>query len=119
MTIQYTLKFTGSINQTFRFIVTEENGEDWEYGRQSDLDKYVEKRSDGYLYIQGHRITNDIDGIRTIYRNLAYAASRNVGSGYVDSNFTIDSFGYVICTYHYYGTNQADRYMDKFMKWLT
>lgn len=119
MTIQYTLKFTGAINQTFRFVVTEESGWDWEDGLQSDRDQFIEKRPDGYLYIQGHRITNNIDGIRTIYRNLSYCASRGVNRGYVDSNFTVDDSGYVTCTYHYYGTNQADRYMDKFMKWFT
>jgi hypothetical protein len=116
MIYHYTLKFKGSINRTFKFDVRDtHNPLDWEEGIYNDLHEYVTEKSDGYLYIQGCRITNNKEGIRTIYQNLSYNSSRNVESGYVDSNFTIDGSGYIICTYHYYGTNQADRWMDKFM----
>ena len=107
MIYHYTLKFKGSINRTFKFDVR-----DIIY---NDLHEYVTEKSDGYLYIQGYRITNNKEGKKTIFRNLGYNKDRNIESGYVDSNFTIDGSGYVICTYHYSSTNQADRWMEKFM----
>lgn len=118
MTYQYTLKFSGAISRTFQFDVHDTDRWEWDAGRYSDLDKYIAERSDGYLYIQGCRITNNREGIQTILNNIGYAGSRNIERGYIDSNFTIDGSGYVICTYHYYGTNQADRYMDKLMNWF-
>ena len=116
MIYHYTLKFKGSINRTFKFDVRDTNNPlEWEEGIYNDLHEYVTEKSDGYLYIQGYRITNNKEGKQTIFRNLGYNKDTSIESGYVDSNFTIDGSGYVICTYHYCGTNQADRWMDKFM----
>lgn len=116
MVYHYKLQFTGSINRTFQFDVREtSNYIDWDNGVYDDMSKYITEKSDGYLYIQGYRITNNKEGIHTIYRNLRYNKDRNIEAGYVDANFTIDGNGYVICTYQYSGTNKVDRWMDKFM----
>lgn len=106
MRLKYTIKFEGSIRRTFNF-------ETQDY--RSDLDDFITEKSDGYLYIQGCRITKNKEGIRTIYSNLSYNLRRDIEVGYVDSHFTVDPNGYVICTYHHYSSNQADRWMDKFM----
>ncbi len=75
----------------------------------------MNEESDGYLYIQGVKITNNQEGIRTIYSNIYYSADRNVELGYVDSKFVIDENGYVICLYHTYSDNKVERWVDKFM----
>ena len=117
MVYHYTLKFKGSINRTFKFDVYDtSNPLDWDEGRYNDLDKYIEQKSDGYLYIQNVRITNKAESIHEIYKNLSYNAGRDNGVGYIDSEFSINSNGIVVCTNHYYGSNQGDRIFSKFAK---
>lgn len=109
MVIQYTLKFKGDINRTFKFEV---HCDEW----GNDMLRYVEEKPDGYLYIQGYRITNIPDSKHTILKNLSYNASRNVSKGYVDSEFSVNLYGTIVCTRHYYGDNILDRGFSKFAR---
>lgn len=119
MVYHYKIKFRGYIDRTFRFDVYDTyNPLDWEEGRYNDMDKYVQKKSDGFLYIQGVRITNLPNSIHEILRNLSYNNGRDDGVGYVDSDFSINSSGEVVCTNHYCGTNQVDRAISRFMKFI-
>ena len=77
------------------------------------LDKKVAefKKEDGYLYIQGHRITNNKDGIRTVYSSVMGRAEE----GYIDVILSIDYNGYVVIAKHQQTNNQVSRFLNKIL----
>ena len=109
MILHYTIKFKGALNYTFEFSFN---------AYQAGIEDYVCQKSDGFLYIKGVKITNKPEAKQTIWKNLTYSASNYADDGYVDSEFSIDAYGNVICNNHYYGDNKADRLISKFMRFL-
>lgn len=117
ITTHYTITFKGALRYYFSFDVhTSDDPIYIEYGEippKTDRDKYIYEK-DGYLYIQGCRITNNKDGIRTLYSNLSGTGKTNEkGESYVDVVFAIDSNGYVVCEDFKTTSNQIDRLMTK------
>ena len=117
MARNYTIVFEGVINKTFKFsehISVEPS--DWIRGEGTDLSKHVCLKQDGYLYIEGCRITNNPDSIKVIVRNLSDGGhGYNTGVSYIDSTFVIDRSGLVICKKHQYSSNKLDRLFNKLL----
>lgn len=99
-----TIKFNGYLSYYFSFDVTDCHI----YGDK--LDDIVKVKEDGYLYIQGCRITNNKDGIRTVY-SCCYACGSE--ESYRDYTLTIDSNGYVIVANQNITHNQISRTLSK------
>lgn len=117
MVIHYKLVFNGSINRTFRFDVHKSEEElDWVLGFGTDIEEHIFIKDDGYLYIEGSRITNNENGIRVIKSNLY---DGNIGlhtrESFVDCTFAIDNNGYVICQDHKHSSNKIDRFLSKWL----
>lgn len=119
MIVHYNLEFKGYINKIFTFdvrrfdrdIYFESGGE-----TNTDADKYIYEKEDGYLYIQGYKITNNKDGMRTICSNMNTGGMRNSKDEcYVDCVFVIDSSGYVICQKHRHSSNKIDLFLQKLL----
>lgn len=112
----YTITFKGALKYYFTFDVhTSDDPIYNECGEvpASDRNKYIYEK-DGYFYIQGCRITNNKDGIRTLYSNLSGCGKSNEkGESYVDVVFAIDSNGYVVCEDYKTTGNQIDRFLTK------
>ena len=118
ITTHYTITFKGSLQHYFKLDVNRDN--DPIYGEAmvmppTDRNKYIYEK-DGYLYIQGCRITNNKDGIRTIHSYISGAGKTNdKGESYVDVVFAIDSNGYVICEDYKTTGNQINRFLTKLL----
>lgn len=116
-TQHYKVTFKGYLNHYFSFDVHNEFGSYYnDSGTMppTDFTKYVYEK-DGYLYIQGCRITNNKDGIRTIYSRIgAYGYNGNDSNeSFIDCTFVIDSNGYVIVESYKETTNQVSRILSK------
>ena len=63
-----TIRFNGSLNYYFAFDIRHTEAESWDCTiPNADIERIFKVKEDGYLYIQGCRITNNKDGIRTVY----------------------------------------------------
>lgn len=121
MKIDFEIKFKGAIEKQFSFQVKayidyewdEENPDDWD-----DLRKYVEVKSDGYLYIQGCKITNDKMSISEIGRNLRYESGDGIDYGWVIANFFIDSNNIVTCTDYDTASEKGLKYIHKALRFF-
>ena len=114
----YTITLKGALKHYFTFDVHTSDDPIYneyvgEIPPKTDRDKYIYEK-DGYLYIQGCRITNNEDGKRTLYSRLLGTGRTNENNeSYVDIVFAIDSNGYVICEDHQTTGNQINRFLTK------
>ena len=106
-TIHYKLTFKGYHDYKFSFVV--HKGYDIDFF--SDLDDYVYVEDDGYLYIQGRKITNNSDGIRAI--RISLATGGDYRDGYKDIVYSIDDKGYVIVLSNQFSFNNVERFLNK------
>ena len=99
-----TITINGYLNYYFSFDIPDCN-------RYPDEVKKIAKiKDDGYLYVQGCKITNHPDGIRTIYSCLTACGSQE---SYRDYTLTIDSNGYIIIAKRNMTNNQISRTLSK------
>ena len=107
----YTMRFNGYLNYYFTFDIryTEAEAFDGEI-RNADIMNIFELKENGYLYIQGCRITNNKDGIRTIMSQVRPGGN---GDSYSDLTFSVDSSGYVVLANSNHSSNQVDRFLSK------
>lgn len=111
----YKFVFNGSIVGVFQFDVHESDEYDWDNPFQSNMDKHIYKK-DGYLYINGQKITNNPKGIDVILDNLNDGnIGIDTGESFVDCTFVIDETGYVICKKHNHSSNKIDRFLSKLL----
>ena len=105
-----TIRFNGTLNYYFAFDIRHTEAESWDCTiPNADIERIFKVKEDGYLYIQGCRITNNKDGIRTVYSCVA-------GGGddcYRDYNLAIDNNGYVIVANRNITNNQISRTITK------
>ena len=100
--VHYRFVFKGYLNRTIKFDGT-------------SSDRHFQEKADGYLYINGERITNKKDAIRTIYYNSDDGNLSLHGDAWVDCTFAIDSEGNVICESSRHSGSKFNRFMD----WIT
>lgn len=118
ITTHYTITIKGALRHYFTFDVHTSDDPIYneyvgEIPPKTDRDIYIYEK-DGYLYIQGCRITNNEDGKRTLYSTLLGTGRTNEnGESYVDIVFAIDSNGYVICEDYKTTGNQINRFLTK------
>lgn len=106
-----TMKFNGSLNYYFAFDIRYKEAESWDCTiPNADVERIFEVKDDGYLYIQGCRITNNKDGIRTAYSCVAGGGD---GDYYCDYNLAIDNNGYIIIANRNWTNNQISRTLSK------
>lgn len=99
-----TIKFNGVLNYHFSFDVPTYSL------RPEVVEEIAQVRSDGYLYLRGCRITNNKDGINTIYSCLI---NNHNEESYWDYVLSIDSNGYIIKTKSEHSNNQINRFFTK------
>ncbi len=105
------LKFIGRLNHSFTFDIRYTDDEMYDTSLpNADLAKIFKVKEDGYLYINGYRITNNKDGIRAIYGSLHAATPEQ---GYVDLTLAIDSYGSVVKVKCTHTQNKAERILNK------
>ena len=116
LTAHYTIRFKGALKNYFTFDVHTSNDPIYdECGEMppTDRDKYIYLK-DGYLYIQGCKITNNEEGVRTLFSYLSgHGKTNEKGESYIDLVFAIDSKGYVVCESYKTTGNQIDRFFTK------
>lgn len=99
-----TIQFNGALNYYFSFEIL-----DCAYYPEQ-IDKIAQVKADGYLYVQGCRITNNKEGIHTVLSCLYSTGSED---SYSDYTLTIDSNGYVIVAKRNHSSNKIDRFLCK------
>lgn len=99
-----TIKFNGCLNYYFSFDVLTY------HLCPESVDKIVQVKDDGYLYMRGCRITNNKDGINTIYSCLVRNHNEDSYSDYV---LSIDSNGYIIKAKTEHSSNKINRFFTK------
>ena len=110
MITHYHLTFKGHLNQTFEFDV---NDAEFEYNlKYSDSFPKFQVRSDGYLYINGCRITNNESGIKTIRFYMESGAFGEVKDTHVYNTYAINSDGVVILESNKHYQRKVDRFLD-------
>lgn len=72
-----------------------------------------EERGDGYCYINGHKITNHIEGKETIRKSLCNASFYGSDDVYIRCYYRIDSKGYVIIEDRFSSGNKAELYVER------
>ena len=103
-THRVTIQFNGCLNYYFSFEILDCHY----YGDK--IDDIAKVKADGYLYIQGCRITNNKDGIRTVLSCLWHTGEED---SYWDYTLTIDLNGYVIVAKSNRSSNKIDRFLGK------
>ena len=117
----YKVKFDGALKLNTSFTV--ENFYDpanpplCDFQRVDDMENYVYERN-GYLYINGHAITNRADSIGIIWSYLNYRSYPGGygNGGYIDAYFSITYSGEVVCTYSNKSGCKADRFLSKLFR---
>lgn len=116
ITTHYKITFKGALKNYFSFDVhTSDDPIFHECGEMppTDRNKYIYEK-DGYLYIQGCKITKNEEGVRTLFSYLSGYGNRNdKGESYIDLVFAIDSNGYVVCESYNTTSNKIDRFLTK------
>lgn len=97
--VHYKFVFKGYMNRTIKFDGT-------------SSDRHFQEKEDGYLYIDGVKITNKEDAKRTIYYNSDDGNLSLNGDAWVDSTFSIDSEGNVFCESFKHSSSRFSRFMD-------
>ncbi len=112
-----TMKFNGCLMYEFTFDIRYTEDEMYNsFIPNADVEKYFQVRDDGYLYIQGRKITNNVDGIRTIYASIqGRGISHNGEERYIDTTLSIDHSGYVVEAKHTESPNQISRFLTKLL----
>lgn len=106
-----TMRFNGCLDYYFTFDIRYTEAEIWDcHVPNADTERLFKVKEDGYLYIQGCKITNNKDGIRTIYSCIAGVCSEDC---YWDYTLSIDSNGYVIIAKREKSNNQVNRFFTK------
>ena len=106
------MKFNGRLDYSFSFDIRYTEAEMYDCTiPNADLERIFKIKEDGYLYIQGHRITNNKDGIRTVYSSVMGRAEE----GYIDVILSIDYNGYVVIAKHQQTNNQVSRFLNKIL----
>ena len=112
-----TMKFNGCLKYEFTFDIRYTEDEMYDcLIPNADIKKNFQVRDDGYLYIQGRKITNNANGIRTINASIrGRGVSRSGEERYIDTILSIDSSGYVVETKHTDSPNQISRFLTKLL----
>lgn len=106
------LTFNGSINRTFNFDIRYTEDEMFDCTLPNpDREKNLQVKDDGYLYIQGWRITNNKDGIGKIYGSIFCVPKEQ----YIDVLLSIDSSGTVVVVKKDKADNQISRFLTKLL----
>jgi hypothetical protein len=106
------IKFIGRLNYTFKFDIryTEEEMYDCTLPN-ADLERNLKIDEDGYLRIQGYRITDNQRSIGKIYKSI-FCVPEEL---YIDVVLSIDSEGDVVVVKKVKTSNQFDRFFSKFL----
>ena len=113
-TKHYVIRFQGSLNATFTF-------DDYNYEDmfEDELhDHPIKFCDDGYLYIQGKRISNREESFNNFLEGINDGGMGYNNSGnevYIDATFAIDRTGYITCVKHNHSGNKVDRFFSKLL----
>ena len=106
------LKFTGHLNYSFNFDIRYTEDEMYNCTLpNADIKRIFKIDEDGYLYINGYRITKNKDSINAIYRSIFVRAEE----GFVDVTLAIDSNGRVVVVKRKHSNNQMERILGKLL----
>lgn len=102
MATNYNLKFKGAINASFKFITFS----------LDDLTRKVRK-SDGVLYIQDIRITDNNEAINTIETALKPTLPVSGTNVFIDADYFIMPDGSVKCTSYYQSDSEIKMHLNR------
>jgi fibronectin type 3 domain-containing protein len=106
------MKFNGNLNYSFSFDIRYTEAEMYDSTLpNADLERNLKVKEDGYLYIQGYRITNNKDGIGKIYGSIFCVPEEQ----YIDVVLSINSSGYVVVTKKIKSENKVSRFLSKLL----
>lgn len=110
-TIHYKITFKGQIEHTFTL--------DREIYDNVLLEEFPCKiKDDGWLYINGCKISNNQESFGNFWRGLEYSEDFDHKEGYVDATFIIDNNGYIVCQSNIHSDIKLGVFLGKIFKKL-